>query len=287
MSQNIIKYGDIDISMPDETFNCFWMFEDLAERFGVEYQSEAVSLLKSELKNRIDIKPKPSIDYEADNTHIQSRSADTIFKAVKIVNQLSISKLQATLSDEESEAILAQLMAWKRPKKKKWQVGDVFSMKLKDGSFMFGQVIGRQTMDIQVFKSPTCAIFELRKATAQVSDTELKDSRVIATHNTSSEYLDKGIFSMLFGIEPLTTSDSVDQYSTIGGQHLTDLGNAYYGLEPWNVWGREDWFDKMLCTGISRPKTALILKADARNKYRLEIFGVDENNEYVNKRRTE
>ena len=277
MNQNIIKYGNIDISLPDESLNCFWIFEDLAEHFGVDYQSEAVSLLKGELKKHANIKPKPSIDYEADNTHIQSRNADTMFKVVEIINRLSISELQVTLSHEESEVIFAQLKAWKRPKKKKWQVGDVFSMELKDGSFMFGQIIGRQAIDTQVLKSPTCAVFELRKMTAQVSDTELKDSRVIAIHNTKSECLDKGEFPVLFGIEPLATSDSVNQYRTIGDQHLLNLGNAYYGLEPWNVWHKETYFDEMLCAGIHRPEAAFILDTVARNKYRLEIWGIDGN----------
>ena len=274
MNQNSIRYGSIDVALPNESFNHFSIFEDLAERFDVEYQSEAVSLLKNELKKHVDVKPQPNIDYEADNTSITSRSADTIFKVVEIVNRLSIGRLQATLSDEEREIILAKLKAWKRPKKKKWQVGDVFSMELKDGSYMFGQIIGWQTIDTHVLKSPTCAVFELRKPTATVSDAELKESKVICIQNTGNEYLDTGAFPVLFGIEPLISSDGVDQYHTMGDQHLLDLGNAYYGLEPWNVWGSEDWFDKMLYAGITRPEAALVLDTVARNKYRLEVLGV-------------
>ena len=288
MNHNIIGYGNINISLPDESFSCFWIFEDLAERFGFEYQSEAVALLKRELKNQADIKPKPSIDYEADNTHIQSRNADTIFKVVEIVNRLSVNEFQVTLSQKESETILASLKSWKKPKKKKWQVGDIFSIALKDGSFMFGQIIGWQTIDRRMIKNPTCAVFELRKTTATVSVAELKESRAICTHNTDSEYLDKGIFPIrLRGIELIISARNVDQKRTIGDQHLLDLCNAYCGLEPWNVMYKETYFDEMLCAGIPRPQAALILSSDARNKYRLEISGIDENNKYIDRKRTE
>jgi hypothetical protein len=282
MSQNFVKYGKITIHFPDETLNGFSIYEDLADYFGVEYQSEAVTLLKKELKSHADIKPKPRIDSESGGTGIDSRSADTIFKVVEIINSLAINEFQVTLSEKEREEILGQMKAWKRPKKKAWSVGDVFSMELKDGSFMFGQIIGWQTIDSVNFGSPTCAMFELRKTTAILNITELKESKIIAVHNTSSEYLDKGVFPVLFGTELLANSNGVDQYSSIGDQHLLDLGNAYYGLEPWNVWAKENYFDKMLCADIPRPKTALILDTEARNKYRLEHFGVDENNQYVN-----
>ena len=281
MNKDTIKYGNIYIFMPDESSNCFYIFEDLAEQFGVKYQSEAVSLLRAELKNRANIKPKPTIDYEADNTSISSRSANTIFKVVEIINGLSISQLQATLTDEEKETIFLQLKAWKKPKKKKWQVGDVFSMELKDGSFMFGQVIGWQTIGTHVTKSPTCAVFELRKQTASVSEVELKNIRIITTQNIGGEYLDKGMFPVILKTELLTDSKFVDQYSIGGDSHLVDLGNAYWALEPWNVWGDNRWFDEMLLPNINRPKNALILDKEARNKYRLEVFGINENNERV------
>ncbi|WP_255495213.1 hypothetical protein [Dysgonomonas sp. 521] len=68
-----------------------------------------------------------------------------------------------------------------------------------------------------------------------------------------------------------------------GDSTLLDLCNAYYGLKPWNVLYKDTYYDEMLLKGIERPKTVLLLDKDARNKYRLEYFGINENNERVNR----
>ena len=148
----IVNYGNIEIVLPNETLGCFLIFQDLVNVFGVTYQYEAVGLLKSELKNCVDLKPKPNIDYEADNTYIESRSADTIFRVAEIINNLTIEKFKAYLSNDEKREVLKKLKTWKRPKAAKWKVGDVFSLKLKDETFMFGQVIDTHL----THKSPTC-----------------------------------------------------------------------------------------------------------------------------------
>jgi hypothetical protein len=281
MNRNLVEYGNINIGLPDETFNCFWIFDDLAERFGVEYQSKAVALLKSELKKHVEIKPKPNIDYEADNTSIQSRNADTIFKVAEIINYLAVEGLQSTLSTEERKEIFKQLKAWKRPKRKQWSVGDVFSMELKDGTFMFGQII-----DTHITKtSPTCAVFESRKKTTEVTASDFKKSKVISIQNTDNKQLNNGNFSILFGTEPLISSRGVDKRISIGCTMLLNLCNAYCGLEPWNVLYHENHYDKMLRKDVPRPKVALFLDESERNKYRLEHFGIDENNKYVDKNR--
>lgn len=69
----------------------------------------------------------------------------------------------------------------------------------------------------------------------------------------------------------------------IGDSTLLNLCNAYYGLEPWNVLYDATYYDKMLFGGIKRPKTVLLLDEKERNKYRLEHFGINENNERIGK----
>ncbi|WP_255495211.1 hypothetical protein [Dysgonomonas sp. 521] len=88
-----IKYGNVEIELPNETIGYFSIFQDLTSLFGVECQSEAVFILKNELKKCSDLNPKPNIDYEADNTHIDSRSADTIFKVAEIIDNLTKKEL--------------------------------------------------------------------------------------------------------------------------------------------------------------------------------------------------
>ena len=57
-----VKYGNVEIHLPDENLASFSIFQDLTKLFGVEFQSEAIALLKSELKSHTDLKPKPCIE---------------------------------------------------------------------------------------------------------------------------------------------------------------------------------------------------------------------------------
>ena len=275
--KDYVKYGNIEIGLPTATIGYFGIFQDLTDFFGVEYQSEAVSLLKRALKTNEDIKPKPHIDYEADNTHIDSRNADTIFKVAEIINSLTVAEFKIDLSTSEKQEILQQLKAWKRPKAKKWAVGDIFSIKLTDRSFMFGQVVGTHLTK----KAPTCALFELRKTAEETSVEELKNSRVISVENTSNENLSDGTFKVLFHCESFAKAEQAKKDKSTGDTTLLRLCNAYYGLEPWNVLYKDTFYDEMLLQGIMRPTTVLILDKEARDKYRLERFGIDENNERV------
>ena len=47
----LVKYGNVEIQLPDENLACFCIFQDLTKLFGVDFQSEAIALLKSELEN--------------------------------------------------------------------------------------------------------------------------------------------------------------------------------------------------------------------------------------------
>jgi hypothetical protein len=275
MKQDFIKYGNIEIDFPTASIGYFSVFQDLTDLFGVNYQSEAVSLLKQELKKHEGIKPKPNIDYEADKTQIDSRSAETIFKVVEIINEIAVDKHKTHLTTGEKEEILRQLKAWKKPKAKKWAVGDIFSMKLKNNSYMFGQIIGTHLTK----KSPTCAVFELLKKEEETTVEELKRSCLIAVENTDNECLNNGIFKILFNSEPIASMEQAKSGVSTGDTALLNLCNAYYGLEPWNVLYKDTYYDEMLLQGIGRPATILILDREARNKYRLENFGINENNE--------
>lgn len=121
-------------------------------------------------------------------------------------------------------------------------------------------------------------------------------------------YLDKGKFPALFNTQPLIVTETinitgkdkdhfiasiseskalVNKYFLAGDSALLELCDVYYGLEPRNVLGSETWYDDYLLLNIPRPKTELALDKGARNKYCLEHFGLDENNEYVDRKRTE
>ncbi|MGD9662304.1 MAG: hypothetical protein AB7U63_13630 [Porticoccaceae bacterium] len=298
MSQDYVKYGDIEIHFPNVSLNVFSIFTDLAERFGVEYQSDAVSILKSELKKQTDMKPKPNIDFESDRTSIHSRNADTMLKVAEIINRLVLDEFRVVLSTDERKAILEQMKGWKRPKKQAWAVGDVFSMELTDGTFMFGQILDSGL-------SKGCAVlvgFELRKAMSMVSMAELKRSKMISILHYTCNCLDSGAYPVLFKAQPVIAVETdnrthsieengfrasisgakavVNKYFSTSDAVLLELCKAYYGLTPWNVY-KAGHYDEMLLPGRPVPKTAQFLDPNARNKYRLEHFGLDEHNNRV------
>lgn len=274
-----VKYGNVAILLPDENLASFSIFQDLTKLFGVDFQSEAIALLKNELKSHTNLKPKPRIDFESGYADITSRSAITIFLVAGIINELVQQEEKIEVSDTARQEVLKRLKEWKRPRPGKWKVGDVFSLKLKDSTFMFGQIIGTNLTP----KSPTCAIFEIRRSTETVSFDELKGSRVISVQNTSGECLNDKTFKVLFNTELLADIKQANKSKSTGDGNLLCLCNAYYGLEPWNVMYKDTYYDEMLLKGVERPQRIVLLDKDARNKYRLEHFGIDVNNNYVNK----
>ena len=274
-----VKYGNVEIHLPDENLACFSIFQDLTKLFGVDFQSEAIALLKNELKSHTDLKPKPCIDFESGYADITSRSAITIFLVAGIINELVQQEEKIEVSDTARQEVLKRLKEWKRPRPGKWNVGDVFSLKLKDSTFMFGQIIGTNLTP----KSPTCAIFEIRRSTETVSFDELKGSRVISVQNTSGECLNDKTFKVLFNTELLADIKQANKSKSTGDGNLLCLCNAYYGLEPWNVLYKDTYYDEMLLKGVERPQRVILLDKDARNKYRLEHFRINVNNNYVNK----
>jgi len=276
MKQDFIKYGNIEIHFPTASFGCFSIFQDLVDFFGVEYQSEAVSLLKQELKKLEDLKPKPNIDHEADNTQIDSRSADTIFKVAEIINNLAVDNFTINLSTVEKQEIYKQIKAWKRPPRQKWKVGDVFSIPLLDKTFSFGQIVGTH-----LTKSPILALFEIKQEKSDVTVDQLIEARVLSVWNADDDELASFYYKVLFNEEILVCPSRVKDKWMSGGSTMHGLANAYFGLIPYNVLGDENHYDKYLQPRIGRPENILWLDKEARNKYRLEHFGINENNEYI------
>lgn len=56
---------------------------------------------------------------------------------------------------------------------------------------------------------------------------------------------------------------------------MNDLANSYWGLQPWNIMYKEDYYDGLLLKNISTPETAIILPPTERIKFRKEKFGID------------
>jgi hypothetical protein len=230
------QIGNIIIRLPDENSKQFYIFQDLADLFGDEYQSDSVSKLRKELKT-LDLKPKPSIDYEADNASIRTSNANTIFETAKIINELSIPEIK--INDEKSWTDLYdKLKEWKRPKPQKWTVGDIFTFKVKDDSFVFGQVVG---------KYPTCALFALKSDSDTVSEDDLRKAKAITILHLTPNRLNDFSWKVLRNIDVLVSKDSgpwgsdeirIGHKSATPG-YLEDVATYYwFGEHDWNDEGK-------------------------------------------------
>ncbi len=271
-----IQFGHFTISFPNASFNVFTIFEDLADFFNTDYQSDAVKILKVEL-NKLNLKPKPSIDYEGDNTQIESRKADTIFKVANIIMDLSISEKQKKLTKNELKNILLKLKSWKKPATQKWKVKDIFSIPLRNNTYSFGQIVGTHLTK----RSPICALFDLNKNDSSTTLKELSKCRTISVWNCDSEELDNHKFKILFDCELISKPENVKDSSVSGGASFQTLASIFFGLEPWNVMFKKDYYDKFFQEGIERPKNIIWLNEKERIKYRREKFNIDENNQRI------
>lgn len=228
------KIGEIIIRLPDENSKQFYIFQDLADLFGDEYQSDSVSKLRKALKP-LDLKPKPSIDYESDNTSIRTVNANTIFETAKIINNLSIPEIK--INDTKSWTDLYdKLKDWKRPKPQKWTVGDIFTFKVKNDFFVFGQVIG---------KHPTCVLFDFKSDSESFSDDDLRKAKKLTILHLTPNRLNDFSWKVLRNIDVLASKDSgpwgsdkirIGHKSATAG-YLEDIATYFW-------FGEHDWKDE-------------------------------------------
>lgn len=165
--KSIEEFGSFKIYLPDENSKQFYIFCDLAELFNLEFQSDAVSLLRKQIKE-IDLKPKPSIDYEADRTSIRSANYLTIIETARLIDKISNSVGKSNLNNEDWSRIEEKFKNWKRPKPQEWKENDIFSIPLHDGSFTFGQVLVKDN-----FKK-TFVLFDLKSEVEAINFKLLK-----------------------------------------------------------------------------------------------------------------
>jgi hypothetical protein len=273
MRSNPYKIGSVKINLPDENQGYFSIFEDLAELFGKEYQSDAVKVLRAKLK---DVKPKASIDYESDFTHITTANVDTLLSVIKAIVELAPDKLpEFSKIDEPALKDLFDKAKRNRPKPKEWKNGDVFSIPLCDHSFAFGQVLDKRYC--------TCALFDLKSNEPYMALPQfLKLKPLSILHLSNGDLLNNGQWKILFNeaIKLDPSAGNGGKAGTIGSishgrcRAMTDLANVYWGLEPWNVMYEEDYYDELLLKNVVRPVTAVVLSQDERTKYRMEKFGI-------------
>ena len=261
-----------DIYLPDESSSRFSIFHDLAELFGEEFNHDALKRLRKLLAAHPDNpKGKLQSDYEADNVSLTASKPGVIWLAARIINENSIQKYKRNYTDSEYQEILEKLRSWKRPKPRKWSVGDYFCIELSNGELAYGQVVAKE------YNFPTCALFEA-KSRDILSVEDVRKTRVISILHLGPDLLDKGVWKVMGPGKPIADPDSsplgkrgaVGTRSFGSGTALQQLAEAYFGLAPWNVGycGDDHYYDKRLMPDVTRPSNCQWLSEEERQAYR-------------------
>ncbi|MGG2134583.1 Imm26 family immunity protein [Bacillus sp. S2(2024)] len=255
-----IKFGAIEIQLPDASISYFFISEDFAELLGVETNAEAKKILQKELKSYLDQKmyKRISFDQESNYVTISISKPDLMYIVAEYINQL----INCPISEDDKNLIQDQLISYKRPKKQKWKIGDVFVITLTDGSYTFGQVLSKE------YSFPTCTLFDIR-TTDILSPEEIVNQRKITLLTIIPIHLDSHKWKII-GNEEVNCAIQPISSGSFSSGILNDLAEAYYGLRPWNVNPDPSYLDKLLQPEIKRPDKAIVLNSEERLKYRKE-----------------
>ena len=151
--------------------------------------------------------------------------------------------------------------------------GMVYAIPLVDGSYCYAQALS-SSMSVVV----NLAVFKIRTNTLLSLPPDMHKSDVIAFTATWRRSLNRGDWAALgvhnLIIEPtIHPNQMLEDSNGVGVKHcdaglIVSFLKAWFGLEPWNVWHDEQYFDKLLAPGIARPSTAVVLSKEDRDTYR-------------------
>lgn len=188
LMESHICIGKITVYLPDHSSKEFFIFEDLATLFNLESNYAAESFIKKRIKEN-GITKKISIDSESDSVSIRTRNASAILEIAILINEIA----KVSINMELIEDLKKKLMAFKPPKKQRWDIGDIFSIPLSDKSFYFGQII-----DAVEGSTPVCIILDLnKKINNLVEHKELTSSDILGAVSCIPDRIDNYTFEVI------------------------------------------------------------------------------------------
>jgi hypothetical protein len=158
----------------------------------------------------------------------------------------------------------------------------VYAVPLSDGSFCFAQaVVDAMTNVIDI------AVFRTRLDKLPSEPPNLERSDLISLSATWRQALNRGDWAALGITTPAVDrldcpNQKLIESGTTVGIRTSDPGiiegllNAWFGLEPWNVMYKDDYYDAMLAPGVTRPASALVLSQTDRVAYRAKRISESE-----------
>lgn len=262
------------VHLPTASIPKYWLKQDLAELVDVESNGIAQETLEQALRETPkQLRDSISVDHESDFVYVYAETAEAIIVTVNAILKIAKKSTDARVSKEDLDRLFEACKSWKPQQAQKWETGDIFAIRLKDDSFGFGVVLDSQ-------KPPRVGLYDHRETSLPPDRGKLSTSSVISVQLVTADLLDEGDwivvgkqkpgFLTLLGrsLRKVTRSGGVSS-TVIGSGNFSDLADACHGLVPWNSKFEEDYFDRLLKFGVCRPKAAVLLSREEREKYRV------------------
>lgn len=201
-----LKY--VTLHSPDELLAYWFISHDFAEALGVEYSRDAARALKKAIGPKL-----ARIDYEADVVIVRiSRGENVIPTLTAIYDRLGWDK--AELAD-----VAKQVAVFKRPRRRKIAVGDVFLIPLGADLFGLGQVL-----DI-IYTAPTVAVFTCLGTADDLSENDISDCQALTILHIHGNSLYKGDWRVI-GTAPVRLDPASGP-----GRKLGEVGSSSWGRD--------------------------------------------------------
>jgi hypothetical protein len=151
-----------------------------------------------------------------------------------------------------------------------WKIGDFFSIKLLDGSFSLGQIIG---IEPQALNSVICAFYSIRFLSPTEFNGTVADADLVAVLFVTRDLLDTGHWKILVSgafpnaskYLPLSTlrNNGFVGAKIVGSGIVVKLMSAYFGLSPWDAFYRPDFLDSLLVSPDRKPSSVVLKSASS------------------------
>ncbi|AFI92512.1 hypothetical protein F6Q07_10300 [Pectobacterium parmentieri] len=151
-------------------------------------------------------------------------------------------------------------------RKKKWNIGDLFTVPLQDHSFSIGRVVG---FEPKALNSAICAFYAHHVDAVPDNEIILSDNELISVLFVTRDLLDSGdwkVFSAssnVFHLDKYIDLSSLRSngfigVKSIGSGLIIELMNAYYKLSPWNDYFNPNYLDSLILSPDKKPKDVIL-----------------------------
>lgn len=154
----------------------------------------------------------------------------------------------------------------KKRHKQTWDIDDLFTSPLADGTYCIGRVVG---FEPDALNSAVCAFYAHRVDSIPNMELNLNEGELISVLFVTRDLLDSGDWQVFTHCtDEFQLNKYIDLYSlrnngfigvkSIDSGIIIDLMNAYYILTPWNIYYDPNYFESLLLSPDKKPRNVML-----------------------------